>query len=223
MRRIHWSVIALGLVLSLGACESPPLEPEATDLPISEPTAALRLDVPAESPGPPYYAISANGGFIPHDGEWAAIPFLRELACVPVDQDLLAFPVFAAFACPLTVQGHERWQNAPGVDLAPRQTQFIGTGAVPIIFARWSELQAAAADPLGFSELLALPSAIVGTADFYKETDILGISGPHGAGKGSYKINARGTLDDGRPFRLHVNEVLGELRVVQITFGHPGG
>jgi hypothetical protein len=221
--RNRWSVITLTLVIPLGACESPPLEPEATNPPIIEPTAALRLDVPAESPGPPYYAISANGGFIPQDGEWAAIPFLRELACIPADQDLLAFPVFAAFACPLTVQGHERWQNAPGVDLAPRQTQFMGTGAVPIVFVRWSEVQAALAGGLGFAELLALPSAIVGTADFYKETDILGISGPQGAGRGSYKINARGTLEDARPFSLHVNEVLGELRVVRITFGYPGG
>jgi hypothetical protein len=33
-----------------------------------------------------------------------------------------------------------------------------------------------------------------------------------------YKISARGVLSDGRSFRLHVNEVLGELRVVEIEF-----
>ena len=110
-------------------------------------------------------------------------------------------------------------ENGPGVDRAPRQTEFYGLRAVPIIFAEWAELEPALAGGLTLSELLALPSAVVVTAMFYKETDILGITGPHGAGKGSYKIRARGFLSDGRPFSLHVNEVLGQLRVVQITFG----
>ena len=208
-------------VLALAACqEEPPLEPEAGAAAYSQFGPSILLKTPDQSPGPPYYTTSGNGGFIPHDGEWAAIMFLRELGCVPADQDLLAFPVLAAFGCALTVQGHEHWQNGPGIDLAPRQTQYIGLGAVPIVFARLSEVQAAAGNGLELSELLALPSAILGTADFYKETDIFGISGPHGAGKGSYKITARGTLADGRSFRLHVNEVLGELRVVQIDFGN---
>jgi hypothetical protein len=32
------------------------------------------------------------------------------------------------------------------------------------------------------------------------------------------QITGAGTLPDGRTFRLHVNEVLGELRVVEIDF-----
>ena len=175
--------------------------------------------VPEESPGPPFYAISGNGGFIPHDGTWAAISFQRELGCVQPAANLLTPVGPIAFGCTLTVEGHEHWENGPPVDLAPRQTQFYGLGAVPIIFALWAELEPALAGGLTLPELLALPSAIGGTAMFYKETDILGISGPQGAGKGSYKINARGFLSDGRPFSLHVNEVLGTLRVVEITFG----
>ena len=133
--------------------------------------------------------------------------------------DLLQFVDPSAFRCTLTVEGHVHWENGPGLDPTPRQTEFYGLGAVPIIFAEWAELEPALAGGLTLSELLALPSAVVGTAMFYKETDILGITGPHGAGKGSYKISARGLLSDGRPFSLHVNEVLGRLRVVQITFG----
>ncbi|HKR58523.1 MAG TPA: hypothetical protein VJS64_02220 [Pyrinomonadaceae bacterium] len=182
-------------------------------------TPDVVFQVPEESPGPPFYAISANGGFIPQDGVWAAIPFLRELQCVPPGANLLQITGPFAFQCTLTVEGHEHWENGPFVDLAPRQTQFYGLGEVPIIFVQLTELEPALAGGLSLSELLALPSTIVGTAIFYKETDIFGISGPQGAGRGSYKINARGNLSDGRPFSLLVNEVLGQLQVVQISFG----
>ena len=120
--------------------------------------------------------------------------------------------------CPLTVSGHAHWETGPGIDLAPRQSQLSGS-AVPIVFAAWSAVQAATADGvLTLPELLALPSAVIGTATQYTETDIFGISGPLGAGRGMYKITARGTLSNGHSFSVHVNEVLGELRVVEIKF-----
>jgi hypothetical protein len=175
--------------------------------------------IPEQSPGVPFYAISGNGGFIPHDSTWAAIPFHRELSCVPGGADLLQIVGPSAFGCTLTVEGHEHWENGPWADLA-RQTVIYGLGAVPIIFVRWTELQPALAGGLTLPELLSLPSAIIGSAMFYKETDVLGISGPQGAGKGSYKITAQGFLSDYRTFSLHVNEVLGQLRVVQIAFGN---
>jgi len=178
------------------------------------------LNIPADSPGAPFYAISGNGGFIPNDGTWAAIPFHRELGCVPGNVDLLGLSIPMAFGCTLTVEGHEHWENGgPPLDLAPRQTVVFGLGAVPIIFVQWTELQPALAGGLTLPELLALDSAVVGHATFYTETDIFGISGPLGGGRGSYKINARGFLSDGRGFTLHVNEVLGELNVVQIGLG----
>ena len=214
---------AAALAATFAACSAAPTapDPESAVTPATQPSQAgpsIQLKVPEDSPGPPFYAISGNGGFIPHDSQWAAIPFVRELGCIPASQDLLVVAAPAAFGCTLTVHGHEHWQNGPGIDPAPRQTQLMGSGAVPIVFALWSEVQAASVGGLTRAELLGLPSAIVGTADFYKETNVLGISGPHGAGKGSYKINARGTLADTRPFSLHVNEVLGELRVVEIAF-----
>jgi hypothetical protein len=173
--------------------------------------ADVVFTTPGDSPGPPFYAISANGGFIPHDNEWAAIPFLRQLACVPANVNLFDIVGPSAFGCTLTVSGHEHWENGPWADPAPRQTQFIGSGAVPIVFVRWSELQNAIADgTLGFSELLGL-STPNRYRRFYKETDIFGISGPLGAGRGMYKINARGSVGN-RSFRLIVNEVLGSCK-----------
>lgn len=171
--------------------------------------------------GPPFYAISGNGGFIPHDGTWAAIPFVRPMSCPGAATSNLIMLDFGALGCgQLTVEGFDRWQNGPGIDPAPRQTQYLGKGAVPIVFVRWNELQGVIGDgELLLAELLGLPSAIVGTATFYKETDIYGVSGPLGPGRGMYKISARGTLPGGGTFRLHVNEVLGELRVVDIRFG----
>jgi hypothetical protein len=212
-------VVLSTAVLAVLACDAHPtaLPPEGLDV-VASASPSIVLEVPDESPGPPFWAISGNGGFIPNDGEWAAIPFLRELGCVPPAENLLVPTVPAPFFCTLTVRGHEHWETGPGIDLAPRQTQFLGLGAVPIVFALWTEVQAAAGGGLSLNELLALPSAIVGSAGFYKETDILGISGPLGAGRGSYKINASGTLADARTFSLHVDEVLGELKVVRIVF-----
>ena len=201
--------------------------PVAVEQPDGLEAASVVFKVPEESAGPPYYS-PLQPGFFPNDGEWGAVPFERELGCVPGDHNLLLLfdfvPAFPGgpprpFLCPLTVEGHEHWQHGPGIDPAPRQTQFRGLGAVPIVFAEWDEIQTAIADGvLTLPELLALPSAMVGVGSFYKETDILGISGPHGAGKGMYKISASGSLPDGRSFRFHLNEVLGELKVVTIEF-----
>lgn len=183
----------------------------------------LALDVvyhvPNDAPGPPFYSPIANGPFIPSDGEWAAVPFLRDIACVPDDVNLLVLAGQPAWNCALTVTGHEHWTNGPPTDLAPRHTVYRGLGAVPIVFVPIAELEPALADGLFLPELLALPEAIIGTATLYRETDILGLTGPLGPGRGMYKITASGTLEDSRPFRLMVNEVQGALRQVHIRFG----
>jgi hypothetical protein len=206
--RFAIAAAAAGLTACIDAAG--PVEPQADPV-------APAASVVFQTDGPPFYTIAANGGFVPHTDEWAALPFLHDITCVPDDANLLV--IAGTGDCPGTVQGHEHWQNGPGIDLAPRQTVYKGLGAVPIVFVSWSEIQSAIADgELYLPELLALPSAILGTAHSYNEVDILGISGPHGAGRGMYKISARGSLPDGRSFRLHVNEVLGQLRVVEIEF-----
>lgn len=214
----------VGAVALTAACSDGPAAPGgATDESVDEigPNSEVYVvfKTPEESPGPPFWTILANGGFLPNDGEWAALPFLRDLSCVPPGQDLGVIVGPPAFGCTLTVEGHEHWQNGPGIDPAPRQTVYRGLGAVPIVFVKLSEVDAAMAGGLLLPELMGLPSAIVGHADHYKEVDILGVSGPLGPGRGMYKIQARGELEDGRSFTMHVNEVLGELQRVRIDFG----
>jgi len=218
MRTWRLSILAVAATL-VGACgDISQIRPTRGITAPATPLATVVTSVPENDPGPPFYAISGNGGFLPHTDTWVAIPFERRLECVPAGANLLIIDVPRAFGCTLTVSGHAHWETGPGIDIAPRQTQLSGN-AVPIVFASWAEVQAATADGvLTLPELLALQSARIGTASQYTETDIFGISGPLGAGRGMYKISARGALSNGGRFSLHVNEVLGELRVVEITF-----
>jgi len=219
MRTWKLTALASAMCTATACTDASPLNEPRKALVPAERLATVVTKVPAEDPGPPFYAASGNGGFLPHTDMWVAIPFERSLACVPSAANLLTIDVPGAFGCAMTVSGHAHWETGPGIDLAPRQSDLSGT-AVPIVFAKWSEVQAAIGDgKLTLPELLALPSAIVGTASQYVETDIFGISGPLGAGRGMYKITASGSLVGGGSFRLHVNEVLGDLRVVEIKFG----
>ncbi len=186
--------------------------------------AQVRLSVPEEDPGPPFYA-ALERLFVPHTDEWAAISFLRQPGCVPDDFNLLdLFDVPAAFGCPLTVQGHVIYKNAPPpVDSAPIQANLHGLGAVPIWFVSWPELQVALADDvLTVPELLSLPSLLIGSASFFKETQHPGNERPQGEGNGKIEITARGTLTDGRTFQFQVREMgvdqQSVLRHVRIEF-----
>lgn len=171
--------------------------------------AQIRLSIPEEDPGPPFYA-SIERVFIPHTDEWAAIPFLRQPGCVPDDFNLLnLIDVPAAFGCTLTVGGHLVYKNAPPpVDDAPIMANLHGLGAVPIWFVSWPELQVALADDvLTVPELLSLPSLQIGLATFFKETQHPGNERPQGAGNGKIEMTARGTLTDGRTFQFQIREM----------------
>jgi hypothetical protein len=186
--------------------------------------AQVRVNVPEEDPGPPFYA-SLERVFVPHTDDWAAITFLRQPGCVPDSFNLLdLFDVPAAFGCPLTVQGHLIYKNAPPpVDSAPIQANLHGLGAVPIWFVSWPEMQAALADDvLTVPELLSLPSLQIGSASFFKETQHPGNERPQGLGNGKIEMTAHGTLTDGRTFQFQIREmgVEGEsvVRNVKIEF-----
>lgn len=157
--------------------------------------AAENLRFPGESPGVPAYARVAPDGIA--TDEWAPVVFYRQPSCVPADFNLLRFIAGPrAFACPLTVEGREVWENGPGQDAAPKQSVTRGRD-VPIWFASTSELQAAASDGvLTIGELSSLDSLVVGTATTYQEVLRPGQL---------IVINARGTLADGRAFRLHAH------------------
>jgi hypothetical protein len=77
-------------------------------------SAAVRLAIPSQDPGPPFYASIARppGGQIFQDGEWAAIPFLRETSCVLADSNLLDGFDPRAFGCRLTVHGFAIYKTA---------------------------------------------------------------------------------------------------------------
>jgi hypothetical protein len=158
----------------------------------------------------PFYARDVFG-----TGEWSVAIFYRPLDCVPEDFNLVEFfDIPGAFACgPMTVDTFAVWEDTPGSDpVGPRQARARGLGAVPIWFVPTDEIVLAESDGvLTVAELEAL-DPLMGHASFYTET-----LHPH---KSFLVVNARGTLDDGRSFRLHitVNFETGH-RVVHVTFG----
>ena len=176
--------------------------------------ANKRYKVPDEDIGPPFYTqlqptLGPEKYFIPHTSEWAAIPFLREPACVPQDFNLLSlYDIPGAFFCPHTVEGFAVFKNGqPPIDDAPYMHQLHAIDEVPVWFVAWPELQAAIADDdLTMPELLAMDSLQIGYAPDYKETALPGVERPQGTGNGKIEINARGYLLDGGTFSLHVLE-----------------
>jgi len=157
---------------------------------------------PGESPGPPYYAF-LDRGYVPNDGRWAGIVFVRSPECVPPGFNLLDFlnpPV--AWGCALTVEG-EAWWHDPLVPPA-FQLHERGMGAVPVYFVRWSEIETAIADDLlTIGELQSLPSLLIGSATFLQHVVH---NANQAANHGHEALVARGTLEDGRAFEFRFNE-----------------
>jgi hypothetical protein len=124
--------------------------------------AQIHLNIPEDSE-PPIYA-NIQHDFLPHTEDWAVVVFYRSPECVPPDFNLLDFiDPPAAFSCALQIQGHENWRSLD--DPFPAKVLVHGTGAVPVWFVRWPELQAAVADDeLTIGELAALPSLLIGSA-----------------------------------------------------------
>ena len=75
--------------------------------------ANVRLNIPEDFPGYPFYARISHWD-IYHTEEWAAIAFYRDPACASADFNLLDFfQIPAAFGCPLTVDGLKFGRTAP--------------------------------------------------------------------------------------------------------------
>ena len=192
----------------------------------TSPGAAVRLTIPSPDPGPPFYASIDRppGGQIFQDGEWAAIPFLRDPRCVPGDSDLLIPFDSRSFGCRLTVHGFAIYKNGPfPIDLVPVYALLMGNGAVPIWFVRWLELREAIADgDLTFGELKTLPSLLMGSASFFEYVNQIGALRPQGPGNGKIEIASSGTLADGRDFQFSVREMgvdqISTLRHIRIEF-----
>jgi hypothetical protein len=214
--RLAWLIPLLGFAACGDGTE--PIAPESSLRP-GEPQPATQLNVPEDHPGNPFYALLFNGltpdsphFFFPHANGWGAVAFERELGCVPPDFNLLlefdftpAFPGGPprSMLCTLTVEGVQVWHNPPDpitVDPGPIFIMSRGLGDVPVVFARWDEIEAAMADAvLTLPELLALPSAMVGSADHFVA---LYVNGPAPDDRLMNRLSASGTLPDGRAFRV---------------------
>lgn len=178
--------------------------------------ASVRLLVPEDSPGGPFYA-RLERGIVLRTSEWVAIAFYRDPSCVPAGFNLLDFFDFgnipAVFACPLTVHGFEVWANGPAVDQAPIQSRLRGNGAVPVWFVSVGDYQSSLPG-VTKAELLGMPSLLQGSAAFFDET-----LHPQGAARQSMlELNAFGLVPDGRSFRFHAVEAADSVREVQIEF-----
>lgn len=176
----------------------------------------VRLVVPEESSGGPYYA-RLERGLVHATDDWVAVAFYRNPSCVPATFNLLNFFDFGnipgIFSCALTVHGFEIWDNGPQSDPAPTHSKLRGNGAVPVWFVSRSDFTAALPG-ITKTELLNMPSLLQGTATFFDE--ILQPDG--GANQPMLHITSHGLLPDGRSFQYEAVEAAGVLQGVRIQF-----
>lgn len=178
----------------------------------------------AEDPGPPFYARTDDvTHFVFNDGEWAAIVFYRDPSCIPADFNLLQFfnPP-AAFSCPLAVQGASLWQGE-AFRGAPKIATASDSGPVPVWFVPLESVGQATQDGiLTVGELEGLDGLLIGYANQLNET-----LHPHplppemgGGGHPNPKLvlDAKGQLEDGRQFKLHITQVNDVVQAIQIQF-----
>lgn len=179
----------------------------------------------ANDPGPPFYArIEPSPPHFLNDGQWAAIVFYRDPGCDEIQAfNLLNFFDFGpAFNCALTVHGANFWEVEP-LSGAPKMAHSLGNGAVPIWFVPLDAAQQAAQDgELEVGELASLEGLLAGYAEEFNEELHPTTLPPHLGGGGNRNpkliINARGSLEDGRAFSLHITEVNEELESIHIEF-----
>jgi hypothetical protein len=161
----------------------------------------------------PYYARIVTG-----TGAWSPVIFYRPADCIPQTFNLLLFfdPPRAFTCAPMTVDGFAVWETGPGLDPAPNQARLRGLGAVPIWFVRTEDYLGATDDGiLTISELEAL-APLAGHARLFSQTQH-----PFPPVENSLLlVNATGTLDDGRSFRLHVTyQSTKNHRLIHVDFG----
>jgi hypothetical protein len=110
--------------------------------------------------------------FIINDGEWAAIPFYRDPACVPADFNLITqVDVPRAFGCTSTVEGYLIFPDSPELGFHfHAQGPVEGFPLPTVYFVKYAELLAAIEDgELLIGELQALPSLKTGRATFFQD------------------------------------------------------
>jgi hypothetical protein len=175
---------------------------------------AAPAQVRVESQQLPFYARIVTGA----GEEWTAAYFYRPVDCIPEDFNLLRFfDPPRVFGCgPMTVEGFAIWETGPGLDPAPIHSRYRGLDAVPIWFLPTEDYLAATEDAvLTIGELEAL-DPLMGHARLFSQ--IQHPSPP--AHNDLLLVNATGTLQDGRSFRLHwTHQATKALDVIHVDFG----
>jgi len=202
MRRIARILI---VTFAVGACGDGLTPAEPVALPDGASLTAggpIIRHHPGESLGPAYYALF-DRAFMPNDGGWVGIVFVRSPNCVRADFNLLdQFDRPAALSCQLMVEGDEWWHSLS--EPPPFQHRERGLGAVPVYFVRLSELESAIADDvLTLTELRSLPSLMIGNASYLLQVVH---NSNQAANHGHETLVSRGTLGDGRTFEFRYNE-----------------
>lgn len=227
-------LVLLFIPLVLWACEqSPTTTPEAAALDhadlmaqAAEGNRLVRTTWPSPTdPGMPFYSrIDPTAPHVDTDGEWVAIAFYRDPACIPSEFNLLDFfHVPMAFGCPLTVNGFSLWQGAAFAG-APRVVQIQGNGQVPVWFVPAEAIFAALADEmLTIGELEGLDGLLKGSAHRFTEVIHPHENPPQLSGGGGHpnpKLiqTARGVLEDGRSFQHRLVRQENQSPVVLIRF-----
>jgi hypothetical protein len=209
---------------ALLACDAPTATSDSAEITGAGASAAgaMRSEWPtAGDPGPPFYArIDPAPPHVYSDGEWAAVFFYRDPACVRPDFNLLNFfDAPATFGCAAAVSGASIWKDGPGVG-APLVVTARGT-AVPVWFFPVDALSAALAGGITIGELAAIPGRLVGTATSFNEAlhphPLPAALGGGGHPNPSIVIAAHGTLSDGRRFDYLLRRDEERARV-RITF-----
>ena len=174
---------------------------------------AAAAQVRVDSQQLPFYARIVTG-----TGEWTPVIFNRPVDCIPENFNLLLFfDPPRVFACgPMTVDGFAVWETGPGLDPAPIHSRYRGLGEVPVWLVRTEDYLAARQDGvLTIGELEAL-DPVMGHARRF--TQVQHPSPP--AESNLLTVNATGTLQDGRTFRLHITHQADTGHdVIQVNFG----
>ena len=174
---------------------------------------AAPAQVRVDSQQLPAYARIVTG-----TGEWTPVIFYRPVDCIPENFNLLLFfDPPRVFACgPMTVEGFAIWETGPGLDPAPIHSRYRGLGEVPVWFVRTEDYLAARQDGvLTIGDLEAL-DPVMGHARLFTQ-----VQHPTPPVENSLLIvTAKGTLQDGRSFRLHITQhVTKGHAVIQVDLG----
>lgn len=179
-------------------------------LALAVPAAAnVRRAVPEQDPYAPIYARSLH--VENPTSEWIPIIFYRSVSCVAGSYDLVAMFDLSAWSCPLTVRGHVVYHAPDDLEnfRSPLQVRLQGD-AVPVWFVLRSDWEASGGtadftQPVTMEQIEEMPSLLKGTATSYREV----LHPPATFAGGGATIvkdlyHARGELEDGRAFRVHV-------------------